>query len=574
MSSPAKTQRNWLLALFGLPFFCVGAGFLLLSIVPTLHDASRMASWSEARGALLHAQLISKRSKQSTTYRVEAEYRYNVDGRDYRGSRVAIGSAADNVGDFQQALGKRLEQAYRAGQPVSVWYDPGNPADAVLNRDLRWGLLGFKALFVVLFGGIGLALMYFGLRGKKADAVPASGAQPWLQRREWQNGLIRSRAKSGLYFIWGFAVFWNLISTPVAFFVPDIWREKGALALLVLLFPCVGLGLLFWAIKTTLEWRRFGPTPLTMDPFPGAIGGDVGGEILVNIPYQPFTAFEVTLSCINSYLSGSSKSRSRSEKLIWQDQGHAEAQRTMHGTRLQFRFEVPDGLPESEAYGNNYHLWRLNLHSDMPGVDLNRSFEIPVYRSAEKSRQNIALATQHQPPGHVQASAATLLPLTRTGNRIDIRYPMLRKPLSAFSLLLFGAIFAGSGALLWQQGAREGFPLYLMSGVFSLVGGLIVLAGLHALFNSLHVRFDGRSLTAVRRILGVPVSRKTVAYPLVQAIEIRHNGSSRSGSRHRINYQVIAQTASGRIVLAEGLDSYSAAEKIVDYFSQLIGIGG
>jgi hypothetical protein len=574
MSSPAKTQRNWLLALFGLPFFCVGAGFLLLSIVPTLHDASRMASWPEAQGALLRAQLISKRSKQSMTYRVEAEYRYNVDGRDYRGSRVAIGSAADNVGDFQQALGKRLEQAYRAGQPVSVWYDPDNPADAVLNRDLRWGLLGFKALFVALFGGIGLALMYFGLRGKKADAAQASGAQPWLQRREWQNGLISSRAKSGLYFIWGFAVFWNLISTPVAFFVPDIWREKGALALLVLLFPCVGLGLLFWAIKTTLEWRRFGATPLTMDPFPGAIGGDVGGEILVNIPYQPFTAFEVTLSCINSYLSGSSKSRSRSEKLIWQDQGYAEAQRTMHGTRLQFRFEVPDGLPESEAYGNNYHLWRLNLHSDMPGVDLNRGFEIPVYRSAEKSRQNIALATQYQPPGRTQASAATLLPLTRIGNRIDIRYPMLRKPLSAFSLLLFGAIFTGSGVLLWQQGAREGFPLYLMSGIFSVVGGLIVLAGLHALFNSLHVRLDGRSLTAVRRILGVPVSRKTVAYPLVQAIEIMRDGSSRSGSGHRINYQVIAKTASGHIVLAEGLDSYSAAEKIVDYFSQLIGIGG
>ncbi|MCL7423437.1 MAG: DUF3592 domain-containing protein, partial [Methylobacter sp.] len=417
MSSPAKTQRNWLLALFGLPFFCVGAGFLLLSIVPTLHDASRMASWPEAQGALLRAQLISKRSKQSTTYRVEAEYRYNVDGRDYRGSRVAIGSAADNVGDFQQALGKRLEQAYRAGQPVSVWYDPDNPADAVLNRDLRWGLLGFKALFVALFGGIGLALIYFGLRGKKTDAAPASGAQPWLQRREWQNGLIRSRAKSGLYFIWAFAAFWNLISTPVAFFIPDIWREKGALALLVLLFPCVGLGLLFWAIKTTLEWRRFGATPLTMDPFPGAIGGDVGGEILVNIPYQPFTAFEVTLSCINSYLSGSSKSRSRSEKLIWQDQGHAEAQRTMRGTRLQFRFEVPDGLPESEEYGNNYHLWRLNLHSDMPGVDLNRSFEIPVYRSAEKSRQNIALSTQYQPPGHTQASAATLLPLARQPHR-------------------------------------------------------------------------------------------------------------------------------------------------------------
>jgi hypothetical protein len=63
---------------------------------------------------------------------------------------------------------------------------------------------------------------------------------------------------------------------------------------------------------------------------------------------------------------------------------------------LQYRFEVPDSLPESEEHGDNYHLWRLNLHGDMPGVDLNRSIEIPVYRSAEKSRNIATLSMQNQ----------------------------------------------------------------------------------------------------------------------------------------------------------------------------------
>jgi hypothetical protein len=569
MPSTVKTERSWLLALFGLPFFCIGAGFLLFSIAPTLHDALRMASWSETPGTLLQAQLVTNHSSKSTTYRVEAEYRYDVDGRNYRGSRVAIGTIADNVGDFQQTLGNRLENAHRTGQTVSVWYDPASPNDAVLNRDIRWGLLGFKLIFVIAFGGIGFAMIYFGLRGTKATTTSASGTQPWLHRREWQGGVIRSGGKTGMYFTWGFAVLWNLLSAPATFAVTDIWREKGAIALLVLAFPCVGLGLLFWAGKITLEWKRFGATPMTMDPFPGAIGGDVGGEILVNIPYQPSTSFEVTLSCIHSHISGSGKNRSRSEKVIWQDKGYAEAQPAMRGIRLQFRFEVPDGLRASEESSNNYHLWRLNVHGDMPGVDLQRSFEIPVYPGREKSRRIATLSSRHLPYGRVQPDAVALLPLTQIGNCVDIHYPMLRKPLNALGLILFGGIFNGSGAFLWHRAVQDGFLLYIMSSIFHFVGGLIVLWGLYALFNSLHVQFDGRSLTAVRRILGIQVGNKTVTYPLIHAIEIKHNGSYQSGNTHHINYQVIAKTASGNIVLAEELDSHSKAERVAEYFEEL-----
>jgi hypothetical protein len=568
MPSTVKTEKSWFLALFGLPFFCVGAGFLLLSVVPTLYDAARMASWPETPGTLLQAQLVTSHSSKSTTYRAESEYRYNVDGRDYRGSRVAIGSGADNVGDFQKTLGNRLENAYRTSQKVSVWYDPANPNDAVLNRDIRWGMLGFKLIFVIVFGGVGFGLIYFGLRGSKTVSSE-TGTQPWLQRPEWQGGVIRSGAKTGMYVAWGIAVFWNLVSAPGTFAVMDIWREKGAIALLILIFPCVGLCLLFWAVKTTLEWRRFGATPMTMDPFPGSIGGDVGGVILVNLPYQSAMAFEVTLSCINSYVSGSGNNRSRSEKVIWQDKGYAEAQPAMRGVRLQYRFEVPNGLPASEEHGDNYHFWRLSLHGDIPGVDLSRSFEIPVYRTAEKSRHIVILSAQHQPTGIPEMGAEMLLPLTQTGNGVNIHYPMLRKPLSALALILFGSIFSGSGAFLWYRAAHDGFPLYIMSSIFHFTGGLVVLWGLYRLFNSLHVQFDGRSLSAMRRILGIPVSDKSAAYPLIRAIAIKHNGSSQAGNTHRIDYQVIAKTASGDIVLAEGLDAHSKAEQVVEYFEAL-----
>lgn len=573
MPPSVKIQRSWFLALFGLPFFCVGAGFLLFSVAPALFDAARMASWAETQGVLSQAQLISNRSSKSTTYSVEAEYRYGVEGRDYRGSRVDIGSGSDNIGDYQQELGNRLRMALQNGQRVSVWYDPDNPDDAVLVRDLRFGLLGFQSIFVILFGGIGGAMLYFGLSGVKTAAVLPNDGRPWMQRPEWQGGVIRSGEKAGMYFVWGFAIFWNLLSIPATFAVPDIWRENGAVALLVLIFPCVGLGLLIWAVKNTLEWRRFGATPMTMDPFPGAIGGDVGGEIEVNTPYDPAAVYEVTLSCINSYESGSGDNRSRSEKVIWQDSGYAAVTPMMRGVRLQYRFEVPDGLPASEEHGGNYHLWRLDVHGDMPGVDLKRSFEIPVYVGNEKARHIDMLSTQFRPAGGAEIGAETLLPLSKTGNRIDIYYPMLRKPLGALGTLLFGAIFNGSGVFLWRQAALEGFPLYLMGGIFNVVGGLIVLAGFYALFNSLRIQFDGRSVGAVRRVLGIPVSSKAADYRLVNSIECKQNSSSQSGNSHRINYQVIAKTASGELVLAEGLDSHSKAERVAEYFGKLMGIG-
>jgi hypothetical protein len=193
---------------------------------------------------------------------------------------------------------------------------------------------------------------------------------------------------------------------------------------------------------------------------------------------------------------------------------------------------VPDGLRASEEPSNSYHLWRLNVHGDMPGVDLQRSFEIPVYPGREKSRHIATLSSQHLPYGHVQADVAALVPLTQIGNRVDIHYPMLRKPLNALGLILLGDIFNGSSAFLWHRAVQDGFPLYIMSGIFHFVGGLIVLWGLYALFNSLHVQFDGRSTTAVRRILGIQVGNKTVTYPLIHAMEIKHNGSYQSDNTH------------------------------------------
>lgn len=371
-----------------------------------------------------------------------------------------------------------------------------------------------------------------------------------------------------------FAFFGNLISFPFAFNIDTFYRDAGVVAGVVFLFPLIGVVLLVYAIRSTLEWRRFGATPLNMDPFPAVIGGDVGGEILVKLPNDPAMRCEVTLSCIHSYMSGSGKNRSRHESVKWQDSGYARIIRDGSSrTRLQFKFTVPDDLPQSENISDSYYLWRLNIKSELPGPDLLRSFVIPVFRMPDQKSTITVDSPSYRPIGTARLSAASLLPVVRgSGSTLELYYPVLRRPFSHMMGFIFGGFFAGIGLFLWTEAAREGAMLYFMSSIFILLGGGTMLAMIYALFNTLWVRFDGRNIHTVRRFFGLSVLQTTLAYNTITDIfEHKTSSSTQNGNTHHVLYDVIAQTAQGKIVLAENLDSHSKARLVIEHFQKLIG---
>ena len=562
-----KTERSWFLAIFGLPFFLVGAGLFLMSLVPTLYDGWRMQSWLPTDAQLLHVELITSSSSDSDTYRVEARYQYTVGSTDYVNDRVTHSTTADNIGDFQENLYRRLKDHYRAERAVRIWFDPSNPGDAIIVRDIRWGLFGLKLVFALVFGSIGFGLIYFGLRGKKVNTSPDIVDKPWLENPDWKDGQVYSGARTGVKVIWFFALVWNLVSAPLLFQFMDIWNEKGAVSLLALLFPVIGLGLLYWAIKLTLEWRKFGRTPMKMDPFPGSIGGDVAGEIFLNTRHDPAQVYEVTLSCLYSTVSGSGKNRSRSEKVVWQDSGYARSVIDMAGVKLMFRFQVPDGLNETDdKEESSYHLWRLNLHAEMDGADLDRDFEIPVYATAESARKVSVLSTEEQPLGIKPQTIESILPISDNGRYIQVYYPMFRKPLQSLGVLLFGAIFSGVSLFLLGQAEKEGMMLYFMAAIFALIGVGFCLGGIYMALNSLLVTLDGQRLTSRRSLLGIPVSNKNLHYDEVLSVIRKEGSTMQSGKKHEINYSIVATYADGKITLAEQLNSHSKAKLAMEYF--------
>ena len=71
--SPGQRKKGvWLAMLFALPFAASGIGMLLLSVLPTLYDWSRMQFWQPVDATLLQAQLVTSRGSKSTTYRATA----------------------------------------------------------------------------------------------------------------------------------------------------------------------------------------------------------------------------------------------------------------------------------------------------------------------------------------------------------------------------------------------------------------------------------------------------------------------------------------------------------------------
>ena len=376
--------------LFALPFFSVGV-WMLWSLSSTFYATYQMRSWVPVEAQVLSAGYRTNSGSDSDTYQAYAEYKYSYGGAYLIGDRVGIGGGSDNIGSYQQDMGNRLSRARANGAPITVYVDPREPTSSIVDRDLRWGMIGFKSIFLFVFGGVGLFLLIAVWRApkEKDKTLPQYQSSPWLLNDKWQTATILSSSKMAMWGAWGFAAIWNLISAATPFLAyREVVEKENYLALIALLFPLVGIGLIVWAVRRTLEWRRFGPAPLTLDPFPGSIGGHVGGSIDAALPFDATTRFEMTLTNIHHYYSGSGKNRSRKEKALWQDVQIAHAAHGSTGTRLTFRFDVPEDLDASDAEpeGDSYYAWRLNLKAELPGADLDRDYDQSLIHISEPTR--------------------------------------------------------------------------------------------------------------------------------------------------------------------------------------------
>jgi len=397
--------------------------------------------------------------------------------------------------------------------------------------------------------------------------------QPWLDNKNWAGNQISSDARLGHRVAWGFALFWNLVTLPVFLQFDEIWAkiQREPLTAVAFLFPLVGIALVLLAIRATRQKQRFGLTPLVMDPFPGSLGGQVGGRIDTRIPFDPQLRFHVRLACVNSRVSGSGKNRSRGESVVWQSGGICHTGRGSAGTLLQFRFDVPGNLPASQPHGDNYHLWRLRVNAELPGTDFDRGFEIPVYPTGQR-RSAVAEGTESHPAtvDLAMAGVESVADITPAPDGIQARFPALQRPAQGVFLFLFGAVFAGIGIAV---GISSG-PL-LLAALFTLVGSLFAVGGVFYLGKSLLVSVSPEGIRSRRFLFGYPLTTRRAAATDIAKIEIRQGATMQSGRNTTVYYQLYAAARDGKsFPVAERLTSRAEAELVRETYLAYLGRGG
>lgn len=137
-------------------FFACGLGIIGLILVLAGVLGLRRG-WSSRRWPSVSGQIISGPTSDGLEHPTRPEqpaiitYKYTVKGIEYTGHRISIEDAAGLPG--AQARKAAFTNHYPSGKLVNVYYDPSDPARAVLQTGAGWAgylpLAGGGLLFII-----------------------------------------------------------------------------------------------------------------------------------------------------------------------------------------------------------------------------------------------------------------------------------------------------------------------------------------------------------------------------------------------------------------------------------------
>jgi hypothetical protein len=426
----------------------------------------------------------------------------------------------------------------------------GTAVAAVRAAAMRdWGQAGFLGIFALTFGGVGIGGIVTVLRGRRAaEAALAREARhpeaPWLWREDWAARRITDGSVVEMRFAWAFAILWNLISIPGAVVaVRAALREGNRAALIALLFPAAGVGLLVWAVRATIRRRRYGTSVLELETLPAVVGHALEGTLRTPAGLRPPEGFRVVLSCIRRVTSGSGRNRSTSERILWQEERRA----TAGGAGVPLAFAIPaDAAPSDPGRGDDRTLWRLEVSAGVPGVDYAAGFEVPVFRTAEsalpRTETEQAVAARAALPADYRQPAGSRILVSRTRRGTEIYFPPARNPGMAASLTVFTLIWA---AAIWATIAFDA-PLIFPS-VFGGFGALLLFLVIDQWMGVARVTADRDGVTIAK---GWLVAGRERTLRAAEVAEVTTKIGSQAG--RTAYYDVTVVTTAGKRVTAGG----------------------
>ena len=372
----------------------------------------------------------------------------------------------------------------------------------------------FLAIAAVLLRSAGVARRHTRTIARRQSLHPD---EPWRWSGQWDDPRLASGGRAGVWLAWGFALFWNALSAPLAlvFFPQEVlgkgrWLE-GAVAAL---FPVVGVGLLVWAARATLQQRRFGSSVLELARVPAALGGELAATLHAGAALVDARELGVRLACIHRTIRGSGDSRSTHETPLWEDAQTlplTSGALGPQGLALPVRFAIPaDALPTTPLPGEDVILWRVEARASLQGVDFEAAFEVPVFATPESRAERTAAAlererfAQSDPAAEPLGAGVVVRP--HPGGGSEILLPAGRHPGPTLLAAVFAACFAGGA---WLAHGRSA-PLPVVAACAG-VAALVALAALELAFGSTRLVARRDEVLVERRLFGLGRTRRIPA---------------------------------------------------------------
>jgi hypothetical protein len=317
----------------------------------------------------------------------------------------------------------------------------------------------------------GLILLILGVRAKKEalkTAANKSVEKPWLKRKDWAGGKIRSSSRKPVLLLWILVLFWCGVSAVILLAV--VASRPGNDAAFAGLFAGVSLAVVLFALRTSLAWRRFNRSVFELTAVPAPAGGALQGNILLPGKSRPRYGWHLALRCLRRATTGPVNHLRTTEKILWQDEKWLRPDLPKKGaaaTAIPVFFSLPGDRPESTPEpGNGIH-WRLEAWARLGGPEFQAAFEVPVFKTGEPSAPPADPALPFQLSlDEIRKQIRSKIRVTDSRDAREFVVPAGRNPVFGSGAAVLWLVWTAIVALLAAK--RAPLPLPLVFGAMDL----------------------------------------------------------------------------------------------------------
>ena len=331
-----------------------------------------------------------------------------------------------------------------------------------------------------------------------------------------KQGGIDSAQKSEYWLLAPLGGFFFVVGTYVSITsLPDALSKDEYSELFVLIFVFGGAGLLYMAFSGIQAYRRFGPTPLFLDPPLPGVGGQLGGRFSIytkNVEpcASSTTELWVRLVCTRHTRRRScscSNKKSGSPEILSDIGCPVYLTQNAQGLDAEFVFNIPDScIPtqkNTKAISTSGRSklritvdWKLIVEGDFSTSGLGkftRTWKIDVGENAAQviqdfnSVQNFQRESKKNLEDRAITSILDRVLVTGDSKCINVNSKPGQAANGGKETLLIGAVTCLIGSLIIIENS------WLFGALFALIGGYVFLHVLYHLGKSIEVKFDKRS---------------------------------------------------------------------------------